>query len=117
MIKLGQVLGVGFLAGLLSGFFGVGGGIVLVPLILLVMRANQHEAHATSLAAIFLIALSGMVGYGAAGEVDIGLGVALGVGGLVGATIGARLMNRLSVPTLKLIFAGVLIVAGIRMLV
>lgn len=110
-----QVLGIGFAAGLLSGFFGVGGGIILVPLILLVLGADQHTAHATSLAAIFLIAVSGVVGYAVSGEVDLATGVAIGVGGLVGGTVGARAMHRMSVPVLQGVFAVVLIVAGIRM--
>lgn len=110
-----QVLGVGFAAGLLSGFFGVGGGIILVPLILLVLKADQHTAHATSLAAIFLIAVSGVVGYATAGEVDLTAGIFMGIGGLVGGTLGARMMHRMSVPVLQGVFAVVLIVAGVRM--
>ncbi|GIU92342.1 MAG: hypothetical protein KatS3mg011_1248 [Acidimicrobiia bacterium] len=110
-------LGVGLAGGLLSGFFGVGGGIVMVPLILWVLRADQHQAHATSLAAIFLIAASGAAGYAAAGEVDPGTGLALGAGAVVGAIVGARTMNRMSVPALQLAFAVALIVAGIRMVV
>lgn len=108
-------LAVGLAGGLLSGFFGVGGGIVMVPLILWVLGADQHTAHATSLAAIFLIAASGVVGYAAAGEVSVYTGLALGVGAIAGAVVGARTMNRMSVPSLQVVFAVVLMVAGLRM--
>lgn len=115
--KVFQILAAGFLAGLLSGFFGVGGGIVLVPLILFVVGQDQRRAHATSLAAIFLIAVSGMIGYASAGEIDLGVGVALGAGGLLGAATGARLMHRMSVASLKLVFGLVLVATGLRMLI
>ncbi len=112
-----KALVVGVAGGVISGFFGVGGGIVLVPLLLLVLKFDQHKAHATSLSSIFIIALAGLVAYVRAGAVDLTLGVALGVGGMMGAVMGARLMNRLQPNTLRRVFAVVLVVAGLRMVV
>lgn len=112
----GRLVVTGLLGGLLAGFFGVGGGIVLVPLLVVLGRLSQHGAHATSLAAIFVIGLSTLAGYATAGEVDVALGVVLGIGGLAGSALGASLMHRLSERTLKLVFAGLLIALGIRML-
>ncbi len=106
---------IGVAAGLFAGFFGVGGGIIIVPLLVAFGRASQHTAHATSLAAIFVISLSALGGYATSGEVDFGLGVALGIGGIVGSSLGASLMHRLSPTTLKLVFAGLLVVLGTRM--
>lgn len=103
------------MGGLLSGFFGVGGGIVMVPLILLLLKADRHKAHATSLAAIFIIALSGVWAYGRNDSIDIAVGLALGAGGLVGAWTGAQLMHRMSSASLRLVFALILLVAGFRM--
>jgi uncharacterized membrane protein YfcA len=108
--------GVGLVGGFVSGFLGVGGGIVMVPLILLWVHTDRHTAHATSLTAIFAIAASALMGYAEAGAVDIPLGLALGAGGLIGAAFGARAMNRMSPTTLKGVFALALLVAGIRML-
>lgn len=101
--------------GALSGFFGVGGGIVLVPLLMYFLSVQRKAAHATSLGAIVALSLAGMLGFAVSGEVDWVLGVTMGAGGVVGGAIGAHYMNRLSPRTLKLIFAVVLIVAGIRM--
>jgi uncharacterized protein len=109
-------LGVGVFGGLLSGFLGVGGGLVMVPLILLWMKTDRHNAHATSLAAIFVVAASGMTGYAAGDAIDPVLGLTLGAGGLVGAAFGARLMHRMSIDGLQLAFALLLVVAGTRML-
>ncbi len=108
---------IGVAAGLFAGFFGVGGGIIIVPLLVAFGRASQHTAHATSLAAIFVIGLSTLTGYATAGEVDGALGLALGVGGIAGAVVGASLMHRLSASTLKLTFAALLVAVGVRMLV
>jgi uncharacterized protein len=110
-----RVVGIGVTGGLLSGFFGVGGGIVMVPLLIWLLRVDRHTAHATSLAAIFVIAVSGAVTYGLAGSVDLGLGLALGAGGVAGAYAGAQLMHRLSTSALRIAFAVVLLVTGIRM--
>jgi uncharacterized protein len=114
-ISPARVVGVGVTGGLLSGFFGVGGGIVMVPLLIWLLRVDRHTAHATSLAAIFVIAVSGGLTYGLAGSVDLGLGLALGAGGVAGAYAGAQLMHRLSTSALRIAFAVVLLAAGIRM--
>ena len=102
---------------MMSGFFGVGGGIVLVPMILWLLKADRHTAHATSLAAIFLIALFGMAGFALDGNVDWTVGIGLALGGIVGAAYGANLMGRLSPSTLRIVFGIVLVVAGIRMVI
>lgn len=106
---------VGVVAGLFSGILGVGGGIVMVPLMVGVLRFGQHRAHATSLAAIVLIAVSGAVRFGIAGQVEWAVGLALGVGGVVGSTVGAHLMHRLSPIALRMVFGLILILAGLRM--
>lgn len=99
----------------LSGFFGVGGGIVLVPLLIYFLAVPRKTAHATSLGAIVALSFAGMVGFAVSGEVDWVVGVTIGAGGVIGGAVGAHYMNRLSPRTLRLVFAVVLIVAGIRM--
>lgn len=106
---------VGLAAGFVGGGLGLGGGIVLVPL-LLAIGIDQHRAHATSVAAIILIAIAGAATFAAAGELHPGLGVIIGLGGIVGAALGASLMHRMSARTLSIVFALVLLVAAIRML-
>ena len=106
---------IGVAGGALSGFFGVGGGILLVPLILLFIGPPRRVAHATSLGAIIALSAAGMVGFAISDQVDWIAGLTIGAGGVIGGAIGAHYMNRLSARTLKLIFATVLIVAGVRM--
>lgn len=106
---------IGLAAGLLSGGFGVGGGIVLVPL-LLAVGMDRHRAHAMSLASMFPIAVAGAVTFGLSGEINIGLGVAVGIGGVVGSIVGASVMNRLSTRSLAIFFGLVILTAGVRMI-
>lgn len=115
---IGPLVLVGVIAGLFSGFLGVGGGIVMVPFMVSpLLRFDQHRAHATSLAAIVVIALSAGTRFALAGEIDWAVGIALGVGGIVGSTVGANLMHRLSPSALKLLFGVIMILAGLRMVV
>lgn len=106
---------VGVVAGIVGGGMGVGGGIIMVPL-LVALGFDQHRAHATSLAAIVLIAVVGAASFAASGEAAIGLGVTVGIGGVLGSIAGATVMNRISSRSLTIIFAVVLLVAAIRMI-
>ncbi len=109
-----RVLAVGVLAGGAAGLFGVGGGIVIVPALVVVVAFAQRRAHATSLAAIVVISLSGAVGYAVAGEISWPIAAAMSAGGLVGAPVGTHLLQRLPQHVLQLGFAGLLLVTAVR---
>jgi len=106
----------GAAAGFLSGLFGVGGGLVMVPVLVLLVGMTQHRAHATSLAAIVPIAVVGAVIFGRAQSVDLIAAAILIAGSLVGVQAGTRLMDRLSGDRLALLFAGFVIVVAVAML-
>jgi uncharacterized membrane protein YfcA len=114
--KRTQLIGIGFLGGLLAGLLGVGGGIAIVPLLVIAAGTTQHEAHATSLAAIIPISAVAATRFGLAGEIDVHAAVFLACGTLVGAPVGARLMARTSEGTLKALFGMLAIVLGAVML-
>jgi uncharacterized protein len=99
-----QLAGIGGAGGLLSGLLGVGGGIVMVPLLVLRAGYRQREAHAMSLGAIVPISLASVITYGAAGEVRVGYAAALAVGSVVGARVGAGLLARIRERPLKIVF-------------
>ncbi len=109
-----KLAGAGAVVGLLSGFFGVGGGFLLVPALMLVGSVRIEPALATSLVAIALISVSGFVSnVGAIDEFPLLLAVLFGAGGAVGMVAGAVVKRRLSAVVLNRIFAAVAIAAGI----
>ena len=100
------VIATGVGAGFLSGLFGVGGGLVIVPALMAVLGMDQRRASATSLAAIIVTAAVGSGTYALHGEVSWAGGALLVVGALVGSQIGVWLLRRLPAPTLPWILIG-----------
>lgn len=107
----------GAIGGLLSGLLGVGGGIIMVPLLVLWLGSDQRTAHATSLGAIIPIGAAGLVTYGAAGEVRLPEALALLSGSLIGARVGAGALVRIDERLLKGVFGFFLVAVAIVMVV
>jgi uncharacterized membrane protein YfcA len=103
-------IGSGLLAGLLSGLFGVGGGTVIVPLLVLLLHFDQRLAAGTSLAAIVPTASVGVISYATTGSVAWIPAIILAAGAVVGAQIGTRLLPRISQTALRWGFVGFLVV-------
>lgn len=103
-------IGIGLLAGLLSGLFGVGGGTVIVPLLVLLLHFDQRLAAGTSLAAIVPTASVGVISYATTGSVAWIPAIILAAGAVVGAQIGTRLLPRISQTALRWGFVGFLVV-------
>ncbi len=99
---------IGLVAGLFSALFGVGGGIVIVPLLVLAAGVPTHIAAATSLAAIGITALAGATRYGFEGYLDVGHAALVGIPAAAGAVIGATLAQRVDARPLTLGFAALL---------
>jgi len=114
---LWRLVAIGLVAGVFSSLFGVGGGIVVVPLLLLATALRAHEATATSLGAILVTALAGVALYGLRGEVRPAYAALVGAPAVAGAIVGARLQQRLSGRTLTLTFAALLAALGCWLLV
>ncbi len=112
-----RLVGMGLAAGFFGALFGVGGGIVMVPLLIGVAGLAIRQAAATSLAAIGLIALEGVVFYGLHGDLRPIEAVVLGIPAAVGAAVGTTVQQRLATRTLTLAFAGLLFATGIRLFV
>jgi uncharacterized membrane protein YfcA len=112
-----RFIGIGIAGGVLSGLLGVGGGIVMVPLLVLWTAYGQRDAHALSLGAIIPISLASVITYGAAGKVHPGEAAALAAGAVAGARIGAGALARIDERQLKLVFAVFLAAVGVLMLV
>lgn len=107
---------IGLFGGLLSGLFGIGGGIVMVPLLVIFARFNQRQAAATSLAAIVPTAVIGSITYLINGEIDIAAGAFIAIGAISGALIGSALLRRLSLSWLRWMFIVLIILVAARLL-
>jgi hypothetical protein len=108
---------VGIIAGFTSGLFGVGGGIVIVPTLVLLAGFPHKLATGTSLSAIVPISISGIIGYATAGEIDWAAAGCVATGAVVGAVVGTRWLVRINPPILQLAFAGAMLLTAARMFV
>ena len=112
-----RFLVIGLVAGLFSALLGVGGGIVVVPLLILLAHYAERPAMATSLAAVGLIALVGAITYAFHGELKPGAAAVVGLPAALGAVFGTGLQQRLQGRTLSLGFAALLAGIAIWLLV
>jgi uncharacterized protein len=104
---------IGTLAGLFSGLFGVGGGAVIVPLLVIWLGFGAREATGTSLAAIALIAAVAVAVHGAYGNLHVREGLLVGLPAVAGVIAGTELQRRIPTRTISLLFAAMLtVVAG-----
>jgi uncharacterized protein len=107
----------GIVAGIAAGFFGIGGGVVVIPLLIYVFGMSQHEAQGTSLA--FLLAPIGIlafINYYKAGHVNINYAIILAITFIIGAYFGSKWAIKLPTDILKKGFAVLIILMGIKML-
>jgi uncharacterized membrane protein YfcA len=108
----------GVLGGVVSGLFGVGGAIVIVPGLVLIAKMSQHTAHGTSLAAL-AIPLGIVVGalqYYKRGQVNLPVAAVVAVGLVIGAYFGARLAGTVSDVMLRRVFGAFLLLVSVKLL-
>ncbi len=112
------VLIIGLAAGILSGFFGVGGGVLIVPALVLVLAQPQHTAIGTSLAALLPpVGLLGAIEYYRHGKVNIPYAMLIGAGLLVGGYFGALIASNIPGLALRRAFAIFLALIAIRLFI
>jgi uncharacterized membrane protein YfcA len=105
----------GVVAGFLGGLFGVGGGILIVPALVLFMHMDQRLAHGTSLAAVLPIAVASLIGYTLEDKVDWPVGALLAIVAVGGAVIGTHILHVLPQRVLGYVFAGFLLLTAVRL--
>ncbi len=107
---------IGLVGGLLSGAFGVGGGIVMVPMLAAFAGVDHRRAAAISLLAILPTSIAGSVTYLVHGQVDVLAAVFVAAGAVAGSIIGSALLRRIPLTALRWLFVALLVVVAIRML-
>jgi uncharacterized protein len=116
-LHYGRLGAIGLAGGLFSGLLGVGGGVVMVPLLVLWGGFGQRDAHAVSLGAIIPISAAGVLTFGVAGEIQVWEALALAVGAIAGAQVGARLLARVDERKLKLAFGVFMLIVAVLLVV
>ena len=107
---------IGLVGGVLSGLFGIGGGLVIVPALILLAGMTAKQAAGTSLAALLLpVGILGAMEYWRAGHVNVQMALLVAIGLLVGAFIGARLAVGLPNELLQRAFGVLLLLVGLRL--
>jgi uncharacterized membrane protein YfcA len=111
-----KLMTIGTAAGLLSGLFGIGGGIVIVPLLVLWLGYDERAATGTSLAAIIFIAAFAAATQGLYGNVHVLDALLVGIPAIGGVALGAWLQQRLRRRMIPLLFSGVLVLAAVELI-
>jgi uncharacterized protein len=112
-----RLLAIGLVAGFFSALFGVGGGLIVIPLLILAVRFQERAAMATSLAAIGLIATVGVIAYALRGDVEPAAAAVVGLPAALGAIVGTGVQQRLTGRALGIGFAAFLVVVGVALIV
>jgi uncharacterized protein len=118
MVNSALYVGLGMLTGIISGMFGIGGGIILIPALVFFFGFTQHAAQGTTMALLVLpIGFFAALEYYRHGNVDIRVGVLIALGFFVGGFFGARIATELSEAILTRVFGVGLVLIGIRMII
>lgn len=108
---------IGLVAGLCSGYVGVGGGFIMVPLMISLLHIPMKLTSGTSLIAVMLLAIPGVIYQAILGNVNWIAGIAVALGSIPGAVLGAKLIPRVPERTLRFLFGGFLVFAGVVLMI
>ena len=108
---------IGMFAGLVCGLFGSGGGLILVPAYIYLLKLDDRTARATSIISTMPMVLTSSLFYIEQDYINIKLGINCIIGGIIGGIIGAKLLNKISTNILRVMFVFFLIYSAIRMII
>ncbi len=114
--KVALCVVIGLIAGLASGYVGVGGGFIMVPLFISVLGIMMRQASGTSLIAVTILAIPGVIEQGLLGHIDYVAGIAMAVGSIPGAVIGASLIRKVPERKLRFVFGAFLLLSAVVLL-
>jgi uncharacterized membrane protein YfcA len=113
-----RLAAIGTFAGIFSGLFGVGGGTIIVPLLILWFGYGERLATGTSLAAIVIVGMLGAIAQGGIyGNVHVGTGLLLAIPAAAGVVYGTAIQQRISQEAVSLLFAALLVVVAIELII
>ncbi len=116
VVQLVELVVIGLAAGFLAGLLGIGGGVLMVPAMVLILGFDQHVAQGTSLLVIIPAALTGSLAHYRRGRLVLRDAVTIAAGGVIGAVIGSVFALSIDDELLRRLFAGFLLIVAVRML-
>lgn len=108
---------IGILGGFVSGFFGNGGGLIILPALTKIMRIDEYKARGTTLATILIAVLVSSIFYMKYNYFDLNLSLKVAIGGIIGGFLGAKLVNKISKFWLSIIFDIFLVWSSFNMII
>ena len=109
-------ISVGIIAGIISGLFAAGGGMIVVPALIHIFKIEDAKARATSVFAILPMVIASGLFYYKNDYIDWNIGIKCAAGGIVGGVIGAKLLKKISSKMLRILFIIFLIYTSVRMI-
>lgn len=111
-----KIIIIGFIAGIISGFFGAGGGLLLIPFFTKFLDMGAKTARATAITVVLFLVIASGFFYFKLGNIDFGTAALCAVGGIIGSYVGSKLLVKFSSKFLNIIFIIFLIYSGLRMI-
>ena len=108
-------ISIGFVAGIISGLFAAGGGMIVVPALVHIFKLEDAKARATSILAILPMVITSGIFYYTNNYINWDIGIKCAIGGIIGGIIGAKLLKKLSSKVLRILFIIFLIYTAIRL--
>ena len=107
----------GVFIGFVNGFWGGGGGMICVPILVNLLKLPEKKGHATTILIMLPLCIASFVVYLLKGSVDISLAINIGIGFVIGGVLGALLLKKINNTILKLIFAIIIILGGVKLII
>lgn len=111
-----MVYAIGILGGFVSGFFGAGGGLIILPALIKMLNLDEYKARGTTLATILIAILVSAIFYSKFDYFDFKLSIKVAIGGIIGGFIGAKLVRKISKIWLSIIFDFFLMYVSLKMI-
>lgn len=111
-----KLLALGLFTGFINGIFGSGGGIIIVPSLVFLMKMEDYKAHATAISIILPLSIISTIIYFLKGTIPFDIAFKVMIGGFAGSYIGAKYLNKIPIGILRKVFGSVIIYTAFRMI-
>lgn len=112
-----KLIGIGLVAGVINGLFGSGGGTLVVPALVFLIRLKDYKAHATAISVILPLTIISTIIYLKNNMIQLDIALIVALGGIIGSFIGAKLLKKVPTKILRKIFGTIIVITALRMII